>query len=161
RSGVKAGVCAARRIVPVRQIPGAEESGDPCHVGLKCQSGQVILQLDVLVERLRNSDGNGYGRHISGCLPCNFEPALDFADVFGVLLETRAIAGPDGRSNTSEAFCNDIQNASLLASSSGAFFRIAAIAKEPLEYRLRVEFHWLRLVGRRPRNRVCIRAAVS
>src|SRR5262249_21127668 len=86
---------------------------------------------------------------------------FDFADVFRVLIQTSAITGSDGGSNAAEAFCDDIQDASLLPSSSCTLFRIAAVAKEPLENQLRIEFHRLWLVGRRPRDRIRVRAAVS
>src|SRR5690242_2617377 len=130
RTGVESGISATGRIVSVGQITCAEKRRDARNVRLKCQGRQVVLQLDVLVEGLRDSNRNGYRWKIGGCFSGDFEATLDLADVFGVLIETGAISGSDRGANAAEAFGDNIQDASLLTSSSGAFFRIAAVAKE-------------------------------
>src|SRR6516162_4180362 len=96
RTGVESGIRSTCRIVTVGQIAGAQYRGDSRYVRLKCKSGEVVLQLDVLVERLRHSDRNRHSRNIRRRLTGNLEATLDFTNVLSVLIEASPIACPDG-----------------------------------------------------------------
>ena len=65
-------------------------------VGLERQGQQVELQLDVLVERLRDPDRHGHvGRGDRGRLHRDLQPALDLAHVLGIVVQTRLVGRAD------------------------------------------------------------------
>src|SRR5207248_2817840 len=112
----------------------------------------VEVQLHVLVERFGNAGGNdnAFAGLSAGGLLRDVEPALDFADVIGVLIETGAISRAEILLEARQAFCNRIENAAVLLTARGAFGRTAAVSEKLLEDDLRIQFHRQRLCRRRP-----------
>ena len=69
----------------------------------KRERQEIVLELDVLVERLWHAD-----RHLRGggdlrCLGRDLEPALDLPDVLHIFVDPAAVAGAHGNAEPGEA----------------------------------------------------------
>ena len=86
---------------------------------------------------------------------------LDLADVVEILIEPRAIARPETRSQPRRLLRDEIEDAAIALPSRGALRRAAGLAEQPLEHRARIDLHRQRRRRRAPRDRVGVGAAVS
>src|SRR5205823_13237167 len=134
----------------------AQEGGYTRDVALEGERSQIEMYLDMFVKGVRYARRNCNRRRVSRSLRGNVEPALDFPNIFGVLLEPYAIGRTDVFSKARQAPRYYVQHAALLPPSSRPFFRVAAVAKHAFEDHLRIELHRKRLVRCRPRDRVCV-----
>src|SRR5437762_1024552 len=98
RCGMEAGLDAALWIRPARRVASELEREHARDVRRECKSDQIHHQMDVLLERIGDTDRRL--RHLpllaSAVVRLHFlNAALELADVVEILVEARAIAGPE------------------------------------------------------------------
>src|SRR4030095_14413869 len=105
------------------------------------QRGEVEVQLDVVVELLRDARRNVDLRNDRRRLRRQLEPALDLANFFRVLADRSKVAGPEVLLETRQLAEERIQNALVLLHANGALFRCRTAPEQPLENHLWIELH--------------------
>jgi hypothetical protein len=73
--------------VAARQVARAEHRGHAGDVGLERQRQHVEVQLDVLVELLRNTGRQVEFRHVAGRLGRDLDAPFDLTNLVGVLID--------------------------------------------------------------------------
>ena len=130
-------------------------------VALERERLQIEVQLDVLVERLRDPERHVHGRRLTGDLRRDLQPALHLADRLEVIVQARTVARRQPRPQAGDLRRHRVENAVAGGAARVPLVRRAAVAVEALEHELRVDLVRQRLVRRRPRHRVRVGAAVS
>ena len=81
-------------VSPAGEVARKQQRAHAGDVRLESQRQQIELQFDVLVEGLRHAHRHPHiGRRDGRSLHGNLQPALDLADVLGVVIEPRAVVG--------------------------------------------------------------------
>ena len=91
----------------------------------------------------------------------DLDATLQLTDVVHVRIDARLVASAEMGLERAELIDDRVENARVALSIAPSFFRARAIAKQPLEHHARVDLRRQRLRGRRPRDRVGVRAAVA
>ena len=151
------------RIRPPAHFLPDHERRHPRQVALIRQRQQVVHQLRVRVERLRNPHRLRHHRQLPRALPLRrLDPPLHVPHRLQILRQLPVVARPQRPLQRRHFRRHEIQNRPVLLEPRRPRRRVRAVARpeQPLEHRPRVVLHRQRRRRRPPRNRVRIRAAI-
>ena len=151
------------RIRPEVQLAPEHERHDARDVGAEREPLQLVHQLDVLVEPLRECPpaGRASGSSDGAALLDALNPPLDLTHGVDVVGDLRAIAGPSALLQPRQIRHHRVEDAAVLARLRQPLRRRAAVAEQPLEDDARIVLGRQRRRRRAPRQRVQVGAAVA
>src|SRR5262245_54446531 len=110
---------------------------------------------------LRQAKWDLTARFFRGIGHCNLDPALQFANVLRIGVEPSFIAGTEILLQESQLMRHRIQNARVLLTSRSSFLGARPVTEQAFESDARIHLGRQRLSGRRPRNAIRIRTAIT
>src|SRR5512145_1539652 len=96
---------------PTGQVAGSQQRDDSRDIRLHGQRGQVVMELDVVVELIGDAGRQRELGHLGRRFRRNLNATFDFANLVGVLTDGLTIPGPQVLPEAVELAAEGIENA--------------------------------------------------